>query len=138
MIGWMLGWAMAVELDPVEVIDQLGTEIWVFGDPFRRWDHTRWYLRSQVSLPLGGWMYSEVNTEARLQAFDIAAVLLCDKDEPLSRTSYEVRCVVEQGTLGVAVFDFEATAEAPRNERQREQREEERAQIEALIEETRA
>ncbi len=70
-------------------------EVIVYGDQFARWDHTRWLLQSELLLPLGMDFASDENKAFRSFAFQIRAVVLCDKDLQLSKHRWEVLCKVE-------------------------------------------
>lgn len=70
-------------------------EIVVYGDNFARWDHTRWWLQSELMLPLGMDFASDENKGFRSFGFQIRAVILCDKDAQLAKHRWEVTCAIE-------------------------------------------
>lgn len=118
MIGF-LGWVSAAIAAP----DEAAEEIIVYGDNFARWDDTRWMVSSQLLLPLGTTFASDENRSFLSHAFQIRAIVACDKDDRLSRKKWEVSCEIED--VGVVVTT------------QRQwRREKDRANVQAILDET--
>ncbi|MEZ4235315.1 MAG: hypothetical protein R3F59_03980 [Myxococcota bacterium] len=78
----------ALELEPSD-------EIVVYGDDFARWDHTRWLVLNELWFPFGATFAADRNRQFDSFAFQIRAVLLCDKDDKLSKRRWEVSCHIE-------------------------------------------
>lgn len=78
-------------------------EIVVYGDLFARWEGTRWFIATEVTLPLGTFFRADQNWDMRVQAYQIRAILACDKDWKLSGRKYEVSCRIEDVGLQVVV-----------------------------------
>jgi hypothetical protein len=63
------------------------------------WDWTRsqrFYLESQVRLPLLVWLATPYNRQARATAFEIRLVTTCGPGEPVGRSSFEVLCTLDE------------------------------------------
>ena len=60
------------------------------------WSRTqRFYLESQVRLPLFMWFATPFNLQARATAFELRLVTTCAPGEPLARDGYEVMCSLD-------------------------------------------
>lgn len=70
-------------------------EIVVYGDLFARWQNTRWFIATEVMLPLPAFWNADRNYEMRVQAFQVRSVLACDKEWKLSGRKYQVSCIIE-------------------------------------------
>jgi hypothetical protein len=78
-------------------------EIIVYGDDFARWDHTRWLVQSELLLPLGVPFAAERNESFMSYAFQLRAIVGCEKDGKLSGSKWEVSCKIEDiGILATA------------------------------------
>lgn len=86
---------LAVLLASALAAPKADEEVIVYGDQFARWDHTRWLLQSELMLPMGMDFASDENKAFKSFAFQIRAVVLCDKDLQLSKHRWEVHCKVE-------------------------------------------
>ncbi|MEQ1504652.1 MAG: hypothetical protein ABMB14_20600 [Myxococcota bacterium] len=75
--------------------DDAAEEIIVYGDDFARWDHTRWSVQTELVFPLGITFASDKNLSFRSYAFQVHAVIGCDKDAKLSKKRWEVSCTIE-------------------------------------------
>jgi hypothetical protein len=80
-------------------------ELIVYGDLFARWSDTRWFIETEVRLPT--WMFwaANLNYEMRVVAFQIRAVLACEKEWKLSRRRYEVACRMEDIAIQAAIME---------------------------------
>jgi len=78
-------------------------EIVVYGDLFARWDGTRWFIATEVHLPLGTFWRADQNYVMRVQAYQIRTILACGKDWKLSGRKYEVSCAIEDIGLQAVV-----------------------------------
>lgn len=96
MIGWL--WLVSAGL---AARDDAAEEIVVYGDDFARWDDTRWLVSSQLLLPLGVMFASEQNLSFLSHAFQVRAIVACDKDNQLGRKKWEVSCEIED--VGIVV-----------------------------------
>jgi hypothetical protein len=94
----LLGSALAQEnvtprapIDPNAAVE----EIVVIGDPFARWDGTRWYVATELITPLGLQLQMDENFGFWTHAFQLRAVFACEKDWKLGKHKYEVLCTIE-------------------------------------------
>lgn len=90
---------------PPPVDPDADERIVVYDDLFRRWDGTRWLVRTQVGLPAGATVYAQENEQTRIVAYDLTLVMRCEKEWPLGKRRYEVHCRFEDLALSVAPFD---------------------------------
>jgi len=74
-------------------------EIIVYGDDFARWDHTRWFVEAELMLPFGTPFAAERNESFISYAFQLRAIVGCEKDARLSGSKWEVGCKIED--LGI-------------------------------------
>lgn len=87
------------------VVDQRAPEeIIIFGDPFARWDGTRWFVHTQVGLPLPYPMFAEFNKEFEPTDFDIRMITACEKTWRRTKKRYEVDCKIEDISLRAATY----------------------------------
>jgi hypothetical protein len=98
VLAWWI--AVAFAADKKDVAE----EIIVYGDNFARWDDTRWLVQTELMLPLGVTFGSEQNQAFFSHAFQIRAVIACDKDAKLSKKRWEVSCEIEDIGLLVTTF----------------------------------
>lgn len=87
-------------------------ELFVYGDAFKRWDGTRWYLNTQVSFPMPYPLYAANNSMTEAVAVEVRLVLGCEKTWRRGDRAYEVDCHVEDVALLAASwlpFDAKAT-----------------------------
>ncbi len=94
-LGVLLVPALAGPVQRVADPGEVAEEIFVFGDPFARWDGTRWLVRTELMVPIGMRFTSDANEAFWTHAFQVRAVLACDKDERLGKRRYEVNCKLE-------------------------------------------
>ncbi len=85
--------------------DEPAEEVIVYGDDFARWDHTRWLLQSELILPLGMDLASDVNKSFTTYGFQVRAIVACEKDVKLSKRKWEVSCAIEDVGLRVTSQD---------------------------------
>ena len=79
--------------------DEPPEEMVVYGDPFLRWDDTRWLVETDVLLPWPmRWLAAE-NWDFRAAGFQAKVVLQCSKANPLGTKQYEVDCLIEDVSL---------------------------------------
>jgi hypothetical protein len=121
VIGWLaaVGWAAPQD----EAIE----EIVVYGDDFARWDNTRWLVQNEQWIPLGIRFSTDDNHSFLSHAFQIRAVIACNKDAKLSKKKWEVSCEIED--IGLAV----TTVQHWRRERDRALAQEILDQIDAKL-----
>lgn len=87
-------------------------ELFVYGDAFKRWDGTRWYVNTQVGFPMPYPLYAENNAMTEAVAVELKLVLACEKTWRRGDKAYEVDCHVEDVALLAASwlpFDGKAT-----------------------------
>lgn len=78
--------------------DDVAEEVIVWGDRFLRWER-RWYVQTEVRPPKRQVLYGADNDELALAAYQVRAVLACDKDWPLGEQRWEVGCDVEDVSI---------------------------------------
>ncbi len=96
---WLLGAAAVAQenvtprgpVDPSSPVE----EIVVVGDPFARWDGTRWYVATELVTPLGLQLQSDENFGFWTHAFQLRSVFACEKDWKLGKHRFEVHCTIE-------------------------------------------
>lgn len=76
-------------------------ELVVFGDPYARWDGTRFLVRSEVAFPPGLALSDGEGTPWAVDRWQISLVLRCEKGEIQLWDGIEVSCVIED--LGLVV-----------------------------------
>ncbi|MCB9681922.1 MAG: hypothetical protein H6733_10660 [Alphaproteobacteria bacterium] len=74
-------------------------EVIVYGDPFARWDGTRWFVQTQIGMPLPYTFYAELNHEFDAIALDLRMVMGCEKTWRQGKKRYEVDCHIEDIAL---------------------------------------
>ena len=79
---------------PAPISDEEVETILVISDPFARWDGTRWFIKTEVGLPISMTFYADQNYEFFSNAFQIRTILACDKDVD-----------GQQGALQLLAFD---------------------------------
>lgn len=93
--------ALLTSWSPVAMAQQPDEEVIVVGNPFARWDDTRWHLHTQVGLPWSMPLYAANNNELAVSAYDLDLVLHCKLAERVSKRAYEAICAVEDASLEV-------------------------------------
>ncbi|MEQ1566547.1 MAG: hypothetical protein ABMA64_12975 [Myxococcota bacterium] len=88
---WWLSAAFAVE--PEEVV--------VIGDPFARWDHTRWSVNAELMLPFGVPLSARDDTVVVSETLQLRTVLGCEHDGDPRKRKIEATCTIED--LGLQV-----------------------------------
>lgn len=89
-----LAWAQDEDVDDTIV---------VYDDLFKRWDGTRWLVKTEVVLPFALRFYALNNSEFDSTAFQVRTVIACDKDWKLSNKRWEVSCKIEDFAMRAAV-----------------------------------
>lgn len=87
---------------PAPISDEEVETILVISDPFARWDGTRWFIKTEVGLPISMTFYADQNYEFFSNAFQIRTILACDKDDQITKHKYEVHCTVEDFAIQAA------------------------------------
>ncbi|MCB9681923.1 MAG: hypothetical protein H6733_10665 [Alphaproteobacteria bacterium] len=88
--------AERAQRQPVEVI--------VYGDPFARWDGTRWLVHTQVGMPVPYSLLALRNRETEVVAIDTRFVMACEKTWRTGDHRFEVDCALEDVSLQVAPY----------------------------------
>jgi hypothetical protein len=109
----------ASEIEPEEAAETMI----VVSDRFKRWDGTRWFIKTEVFLPIPLLLLADENLEFSSGAFQVRTILACEKDWRLSRRRYEVSCSIED-------FGLRATAVGAANDSP-----ERRARIQSVLDE---
>lgn len=102
--------AAAEDLPRTDAADAGGYEVVVVADPYARWDHTRWYLQTDVSLPYPVPLYAARNRELWIARFALEGVLSCELGEVITRHRREADCLLEDAGVLVEpwrTFDWE-------------------------------
>ncbi len=66
------------------------------------WDWSkphRWYVENHVQLPLFMWFQTPFNKQARVNAFDVRAVVQCPAAEQVTGKVWEMSCTIEDWSL---------------------------------------
>lgn len=74
-------------------------EIVVWGDPFARWDDTRWLIKTEVVTPYPFNFMKERNASVNVSGFQVETVMTCAKAWKLDRKHYEIDCRLEDVAL---------------------------------------
>ncbi|MFT5460038.1 MAG: hypothetical protein ACI9K2_006553 [Myxococcota bacterium] len=124
MLLWLLGVALAQENVTAPVAADLNSieEVIVIGDPFARWDGTRWYVATEIITPLGLQLQRDENDQFWSHAFQLRSVFACEKDYKLGAKRFEVHCTIED--IGIQAHS-----------RQRTVKEAQRAQVQRVLDE---
>jgi len=72
-----------------------------------QWDdaeHRRWYIETEVHLPLVMWFVADENRQARVVTFQVRTILDCAKKETVNRRSWMLECKVEDIALVAAAM----------------------------------
>jgi hypothetical protein len=91
--------AMATAWAQTETATDPSEEIIIYADEFARWEDTRWLVATELLLPLGTPFGADKNESFMSYAFQIRAVVWCDKEGKLSKTKMEVACKIEDIAL---------------------------------------
>jgi len=102
-------------------------EIIVYGDDFARWDDTRWLVATELVLPGGVPFAADRNLSFVSFAFQVRAVVSCNKDDKLGKKKWEVSCEIED--IGLLV----SSQRRARREKDREMVEEVLAEIDEKL-----
>lgn len=78
---------------------EIAEEVLVYGDPFARWDGTRWHVRTQLGFPVPYVLYAVNNKEFEPVAIDLDFTMACEKTWRRSKKRHEVDCRIE--ALGI-------------------------------------
>lgn len=84
--------------------DPAAEEIIIYADDFARWENTRWLVTTELLLPLGTPFGAEKNESFVSYAFQVRAVVACDKEGKLSKNKMEVACKIED--IGMLVTTY--------------------------------
>lgn len=80
-------------------------EVIVYGDPFRRWDGTRWAITTEMVLPSPMTLAKNENVAFRTMAMQLRGVLLCELDGSLGKRKMEINCTIESVGLQAAAIE---------------------------------
>ncbi|MCB9681924.1 MAG: hypothetical protein H6733_10670 [Alphaproteobacteria bacterium] len=88
--------AARAQREPVEII--------VYGDPFARWDGTRWLVHTQVGMPTPFTLVAIRNKATEVVGIDTRFVMACEKTWRTGDHRFEVDCTLEDVSLQVAPY----------------------------------
>ncbi len=89
-------------------------EVIVYGDPFARWDNTRWKVSQQMILPVPLKMVGLQNKEVWISSLQNEAVIECEKTWRKGKRFYEVACTLEEFAIrAVPRLAYEAVYTRP-------------------------
>lgn len=92
LIALVLGTAEAQ--DSKEVTSAV-KEIIVYSDDFARWDDTRWYIQTEMILPVPVAFARDFNWSFASYAFQIRSIVDCKQTNRMSKKRIEVDCSIE-------------------------------------------
>ncbi len=90
---WLLATAVSYSQTPAAPATD---EIVVFGDPFARWNGTRWLVESSWVNPMGLSLRANDGAEFEAGALRTRAVLACEIDGAIGPKQREVECRIEE------------------------------------------
>lgn len=105
----------ALAVSPFAIAEDAPEEIIVYGDPFLRWDDTRWLIETELALPYLITFQQEKNKNFRTAAFQLRAILHCTKEWRQGPHSFEVDCALEDFAMRATVFDDRTFSKEPFN-----------------------
>lgn len=74
--------------------DDVDYSIRVYDDLFARWDGTRWFVATEVSMPWEILFKARENYEFRSDRYQVRTIIECEKDWRRSRRRFEVDCTI--------------------------------------------
>jgi hypothetical protein len=77
-------------------------EVVVYGDPYARWDGTRWYVDTQIGFPRPYVLEAKVNHMMEATAVELKMTIACEKTWRRSKSRHEVDCKIEDVGLQAA------------------------------------
>ena len=95
-------------MQPAGAVEHEGL-VWQWDDD----EHRRWYLETEVHLPLIMWFVADQNRQARVVTFQVRTILDCAKQKELNRRSWMVECAVEDFALIAAAVSADEGELAP-------------------------
>ena len=75
--------------------DDIDYSITVYDDMFARWDGTRWFVATEVTVPDPVVFQARNNWEFRSTKYQVRTIIACEKDWRRSRRRFEVDCTIE-------------------------------------------
>jgi hypothetical protein len=75
--------------------DDYDHSIFVYDDLFARWDGTRWFVATEVTVPDPVLFQARNNFEFRSTKYQVRTIIACEKDWRRSRRRFEVDCTIE-------------------------------------------
>jgi hypothetical protein len=86
--------------DTDEDVDETIT---VYSDLFKRWDGTRWHIKTEIVFPTSMPFADDHNHAFSAEALQIRTILACDKDWKLTGKRWQVHCKIEDIGLEAVV-----------------------------------
>jgi hypothetical protein len=83
--------------------DDVDESITVYSDLFKRWDGTRWLIRTEIVFPTVMQFADGRNHEFYADAMQVRTVVGCDKDWKLTGKRWQVRCTIEDLSLNAVI-----------------------------------
>ena len=88
--------------------DEEDDAIVVYADRFKRWDETRWLIKTEVVLPKRITLEAKENYEVRIVAYQMRMIIRCAKDWKITGRRWEVNCKLED--IGIQIVPFREDA----------------------------
>ncbi len=92
---------------PQPISDEEVETLLVIADPFKRWDGSRWFVKTELVLPFTLRFHATENYEFASSAFQIRTVLACAKDWKVSNRKFQISCSIEDFGLQASALDAE-------------------------------
>ena len=97
---------------PQPIADDEVETILVVADPFKRWDRTRWFVKTELVLPFTLRFHASKNYEFASSAFQVRTILACEKEWKVSNRKFQILCSIEDFGIQASALDAETdTAE---------------------------
>ena len=87
-------------------------EMIVYGEPFARWDDTRWLVQVEIGTPWVTTWHAFHNHELRVRRYQVHFVMHCDIQHTLAVNAREVICGVEEVAFRPGLLSVEIEAKA--------------------------
>lgn len=90
-----LFWATPAALAGDETDEDVDETVTVYSDLFKRWDGTRWLIKTEIVFPIAMHFADSANHEFWADALQVRTVIACDKDWKLTGKRWQVHCKIE-------------------------------------------
>jgi hypothetical protein len=79
--------------------------ITIYDDMFMRWDGTRWFVATEVTIPEPVVFQARNNFQFQSTKYQVRTIIACEKDWRRSRRRFEIDCTIEDFGLQVIARD---------------------------------